>query len=96
MGEDLLQRLRIKLAHLNTDPLARQRTPRARLSEDSAWDPETGTIRGSIEVVMDREGGEESVLFRAQLEGVATEEAADDRLAEALSRVLMDHRGWPK
>jgi len=66
------------------------------LSEDSAWDSETGVLKGSIEVVMNTEGGKETVLFREPLEGATTEEAADDRLAEALSRVLMDHRGWPK
>jgi hypothetical protein len=96
MGEDLLQNLRIKLAHMNRDPLARHQTPRVRLSEDSAWDPETGALRGSIEVVLDTESGKATVLHREPLEDAATEEAVDDRLAEALSRVLMDHRSWPK
>ncbi len=81
---------------MNADRLARQRAPRARLSEDAAWDSKTGALRGSIEVVMDTEGGKETVLHQEPLEGATTEEAAADRLAEALSRVLMDHRGWPK
>jgi hypothetical protein len=96
MAEELLQNLRSKLARMNADPLARHRTPRVRLSEDAAWDPERGSLRGSIEMVIDTEGGQETVLHREPLEGAATEEATDDRLAEALSRVLMDHARWPE
>jgi len=78
------------------DPLTRHRTPRVRLSEDAAWEPEIGWLRGSIEVLIETQDGKETLLLSEPLEGAATEEAVDDRLAEALSRVLMDHARWPK
>jgi hypothetical protein len=96
MAEDLLHNLRRKLAHMDADRLARHRTPQVRLSEDAAWDPETGALRGSIEVLIETEDGKERLLHREPLDGAATEEAAADRLAQALSRVLMDHSRWPK
>lgn len=82
--------------HMNADPLARRRTPLVRLSEDAAWDPEIGSLRGSIEFLIDTEDGKETLLLREPLEGAATAEAVDERLAEALSQVLMDHARWPK
>jgi hypothetical protein len=96
MAEDLLKSLRLKLAHMRGDPLARPRSPWARLSEDAAWDPQAGAFRGSIEVLIKMESGQEMLLRREPLDGVATEEALDERLAEAFSRVLMDHPSWPK
>jgi hypothetical protein len=66
------------------------------LSEDAGCDPRAGTFRGSIEVLIIMESGKEMLLRREPLDGVVVEEALDDRLAEALSRVLMDHPAWSK
>jgi hypothetical protein len=96
MAEDLLKNLRLKLAHMKADPLARPGSPWARLSEDAGWDPQEGTFRGAIEVLIKMESGKEMLLRREPLDGVVAEEALDDRLAEALSRVLMDHPAWSK
>ena len=96
MAEDLLQTLKCRVAHMNADPLARHRTPRIRLSKDAAWEPERGSLTGAIEVVIATEDGKETLLHREPLDGAATAEAVDERLAEALSRVLMDHARWPK
>jgi hypothetical protein len=88
----LVERLRRKIEQIASDRWGEKQAPLVRLA-DVAED-ERG-LSGAIEVLLRRRDGELFLFHRESLDGVATPEAADDRLAEALSLVLARHPKWP-
>jgi hypothetical protein len=90
--EALLDHLRRKIRQIETDRWGEKQAPVVRLdaAEDAA-----GRLSGALEIVLRKRDGAEFVFHRESLDGVATAEAADDRLAAALSLVLSRHPKWP-
>jgi hypothetical protein len=89
----LLDHLRRKIRQIETDRWGEKQAPQVRLE---AVEDASGTLAGAIEIVLKRRTGEEFVFHRESLDGVATAEAADDKLAEALSIALSRHPKWPQ
>jgi len=94
MPGDLLKSLQQKISRIESDPLARPGCPHVRLSGDTLLEPATGALKGSIEVFISGENGEEKILCQESLDGIETEEEAVDCLARALSLALMDLQRW--
>jgi len=96
ISHDLLGHLRAKIAQIETDRWGGRDAPLVRLSGDSQLDQHGAFSCGSIEVWIQRADGSQTLVHQEPLAGAATAVAADDRLAEALSKALAGHTRWPK
>ncbi|NNM01262.1 MAG: hypothetical protein HKO62_10970 [Gammaproteobacteria bacterium] len=80
-----LEHLRKLIAQINGDATDAAFWPRIKLSDDAG--EEGGTLKGSIVLSLTR-GGQEVYQMTEALDGVATIEDVENRLASALSRFL--------
>lgn len=92
---DLLQTLQRKLAHMAGDRPSRKSLPQLRLAQGSGLDEVSGTLCGEL-VAEHETGNGMKILHRHALDGIDSEQALDDVLAEIISTVLMKHPQWDK
>ena len=83
-----------KIAQIETDRWGARHAPVVRLSAELTEDTAAGFTSGAIEVWTSRRNGELVLFLTVPLNGVRDTNAADDCLAEAISKALSQHSRW--
>lgn len=83
-----------KIAQIETDRWGDRHAPVVRLSAELTEDTVAGFTSGAIEVWTPVRNGELVLFLIVPLNGVRDTDAADNRLAEAISKALAQHSRW--
>ncbi len=90
----LRHHLMAKISQIETDRWGDRHAPVVRLSDEVKEDTAAGFTSGAIEVWTPRRNGELVLFLTVPLNGVRDINAADDCLAEAISKALAQHGRW--